>query len=82
MNIVRDGHFYVGNATGPVDVTDCSAAKVVHAEDGKGKEGEVNLIWYGHDGHGPYIETSVPVDPSTHPVHYSFHLSGDCPWKR
>lgn len=83
MNLVRAGHYFVGSSdpspSAKVSDTDCNTATVVHVDEANN---EVGLVWFDHDGHGPYMASAVDVDSSTHPQGGTFHLSADCPWKR
>lgn len=93
VNLVRLGHYFVPSGRRSDDglpTGSCQTALVV----GINNINNVNLRVWQHDG-DDMIRTSVEVGDPAHfaegdasadetatPISASFHLSGDCPWKR
>lgn len=97
MNLVRAGHLHTPVATPALlaEADDCSTATVAHvhaAEPENGLVGDfVNVGVLDHEGlriHGfTFVPVSEPIkagDPRIEEEDEgrTFHLSGDCPWKR
>lgn len=97
MNLVRAGHLHTPLATPSLfaEAGDCSTATVAHVhpqEPEVGLTGEyVNVSVLDHEGlrgHGrSNVEVRAPrteaeVEPGDILEGATFHLSGDCPWKR
>lgn len=93
VNLVRLGHYFVPSGRRDDDglpTGSCQTALVVGVND----INNVNLRVWQHDG-DDMIRTAVKVGDPVHfaqvaedalagatPIAASFHLSGDCPWKR
>lgn len=88
MNLVRAGHLHTPVATGSLmaEAGDCSTATVAWVNE----DGTVNLSVLDHGGvrgHSfTYVKVAEPKssDPADEEEDEgrTFHLSGDCPWKR
>lgn len=85
MNIVRLGHYFTPRGAGDGTVEGaCQTALVcgVDEDPRAGTEDEtVTLAVWRHDGIALTPRTGIPVIPPNESED-SFHLSGDCPWKR
>lgn len=88
MNLVRLGHYFVPTNWAPElqlpDDGRCETALVCGVfSDGPGEEANaVNLrVWdkFATDRRENGVAIAEPAPAGTEP---SFHLSGDCPWKR
>lgn len=93
MNLVRAGHLYtpLGEVSLMADKGDCSTATVANVNE----DGTVNVGVLDHMGLAIHSHTGVPVlesptedelngrapGASSDPEN-TFHLSGECPWKR
>lgn len=80
MNLVRLGHYF--SPTGESNNEGlahggCRTALIVHVN---AEEGLVNLAVWNANG-GQETRLGVPVEGPEEDCD-SFHLSGDCPWKR
>lgn len=89
MNLVRLGHYFTPVSTDPEPIAGaCRTALVIGPKDVHEKVTvdvpesgiTVNLTLWHYDGGNEY-RRGVPVMLPTH-TQDSFHLSGDCPWKR
>jgi len=84
MNLVRLGHYFTpSHSKGESVVGSCQTALVTYIWNRGSPDSElVNLaVWTGDASQESH--TSVPVTvPSDSYDSASFHLSGECPWKR
>lgn len=86
MNLVRLGHYFTpsvtsGDLEAGLDLAgSCRTALVVHVWNRDEPNEMVNLAMWNQNG-GQETRSSVNVEvPGV--GHDSFHLSGECPWRR
>jgi hypothetical protein len=80
VNLVRLGHYHTPSGGADDDgrpYGGCRTALIVHVEE---NDQLVNLAIWNSNG-GQEVRSSVPVATPTEEWS-TFHLSGECPWKR
>jgi hypothetical protein len=80
MNLVRLGHRFQPTSAAEEELAGlCETALVVGVNETQDGE-QVNLVVWDNIGHETLPLHVAVAEPSAGQV--SFHLSGDCPWKR